>query len=124
MYKLPRGVVFFDLYDVPLICGYARFVFCVCACVGVLGRLWASLIKECAEAELLFLRSNFKVMERLIFGLGKVSVSPQTLTRLMMDKTARRDAAGMISFFFFFFLCGPTVGIKQRARSHASPCDY
>lgn len=28
-------------------------------------------------------------------------VSAQTLTRLMMDKTARRDAAGMIFFFFF-----------------------
>lgn len=69
---------------------------------GVLRRLWASLIKECAGAELLFLRSNFKVrvMEGL-FGPGNVSVSAQTLTRLMMDKTARRDAAGMIFFLFF-----------------------
>lgn len=36
MYKLPCGVVFFDLFDVAVICVYARVVF-ACACVLVLG---------------------------------------------------------------------------------------
>lgn len=44
----------------------------MCGVFGVLRRLWASLIKECAGAELLFLRSNFKVrVVEGLFGAGK-----------------------------------------------------
>lgn len=49
------------------------------------------------------------------FGAGKRVVSPQTLTRLMMDKTARRDAAGMIFFFFFFGAVERWEWNKERA---------
>lgn len=50
----------------------------------------------------------------LIFGPGNVSVSPQTLTRLMIDKTARRVTVGMI-FLFFFFAVERWESNKERA---------
>lgn len=48
-----------------------------CGVFGVLRRLWASLIKECAGADLLFLRSNFKVrvMEGLFWAGKRVGFS-------------------------------------------------
>lgn len=54
---VPFSLIFFDLFDVAVICVYAGVVCAcvhVCGCWGVLRRLWASLIKECVGAKLLF----------------------------------------------------------------------
>lgn len=90
---------------------------CVRVCVGgLLRRLWASLIKECVGDKLVFLRSNFKVkvVEGSFLGPENVLVSPQTLTRLMIDKTAWRVAAGV-----GFFLCVRSNG-GNRTKSALS----
>lgn len=67
-----------------------------CVCWGYSG-VCGPLIKECVGAKFAYLGSNFKgkVMEGSFLGPENVSVSPQTLTLLMIDKTARRVAAEM-----------------------------
>ena len=56
---------------------------CVCVCVGACRHLWASLIRECGWAKLLFLRSHFKAgdIEGLFLGRERVGLSTNLFTR-------------------------------------------
>lgn len=78
--------------------------FCLCAlvCICVRGgstqHLWASLIKECGKAKLLFSRSNFKAwdMEGLFLGRGTCWVLHRPLLSWRLTEQLDGDAAGTI----------------------------
>lgn len=73
----------------------------VCEGRGALRHLWASLIRECGRASLLFLRSHFKAGDigGLFMGRERVGLSTNR-TRSVTDKKKKKkvdeDKAGVI----------------------------
>lgn len=95
-------------------CNLCVWFLCVCVCVGPCRHLWASLIRECGWAKLLFLRSHFKAgdIEGLFLGPGTCWFSPQTLTS---DKTGRRRWCSGSDLWTIIVLLNAGIRTKGRA---------